>query len=352
MAQSRVRLAVVGAGRWGRNLIRAFQAVPGCEVAAVCDSSPKRLACATIPSAARRLDALEPVLEDHGICAVAIATPPGEHAVQALAALGAGKHVFVEKPMALTVRDAIGMRDAAIRADRCLMIGHLLRYHPAIVELRRLIDAGGLGAVREAAAFRLGPPTRRSDADPWWSLAPHDLSLVRHLLRSEIVAVSARDETRGRRGAEIAARLRLTSGGASVVVSTAQARKTRLFFAVGSERTALFDDSGPAPTLRVFPTLAGHLQDRTPDSPSSWLEFARSAHAEFVPVPSDEPLLCEARHFVSAILEGTRIVTDADEGCRVVAGLEAGSRSLVELGRWISTAAPSRYESLDPGAPS
>lgn len=306
MAHARARLGIVGAGRWGENLLRTFGALEGCEIGAVCDSNPARLESALIPEKAARSTDFHSLLADPSLAAVAIATPPRLHAIQAVSALAAGKHVFVEKPMATCHRDAQHIREEAARSGRVFMVGHLLRYHPAIVEMKRLIDKGVLGTIHHARAFRLGPAGSRSDDGPWWALAPHDLSLVRHLLDAEVVAIGARERRFADGGSEVRARARLTVGSAEFVVSTAHPRKLRRLVLEGTRDLAVFDDSLPRATLTVG--------------------------ARNVTLSERTPLECEAEHFLAAVLGGGRVATDAEEGCRVVAALEAGALSMARHG--------------------
>jgi predicted dehydrogenase len=336
-------IGVVGAGRWGRNLIRVFGNLERARVLAVCDTDPEKLAVLSLPSGARPTGDLAAILDDPAVDAVVIATPPSAHAAHALLALAAGKHVFVEKPMALTLGDACRMRDAARRARRQLMVGHLLRYHPAVSELDELIHSERLGKIERVVALRLGPRATTNEEGPWWSLAPHDLSLVRRICRSEILAVTASRSDFGAGASTVSARLRLSSGSASLLVSTAGHAKTRRFIVFGRRKTAVFDDGGETPTLTLFEASG------SPDagSPSNALYAegvlplgrADLGESEAVRLVREEPLHREAVHFVDALLGGCRISTDADEGCSVTAALEAGNTSFVEGGRWVRVAA-------------
>jgi predicted dehydrogenase len=330
-----LNIGVIGAGRWGANLLRCFGNVDEARIVAVCDTDPGRLRAPGIAPRARRHPKLADLLHDEAVKAVAIATPAALHAQQAVAALEAGKHVFVEKPMALGLREAQQMRDAALAAGRCLMVGHLLRYHPAIVELERLVKQGRLGRVHHVWALRLGPGATSPDDGPWWALAPHDISVVRSLLRAEILDVSARRRDFADGGSEVTADLRLGTASMTLVTSTAHPRKVRRLALVGTQATALFDDSDGKPLLAVSEGTPPWLDRVSEDALPTWLYGP-------APLPDDgwkavdfnptEPLICEARHFVSALRHGIRVLTDADEGCRVVAVLEAGALSMSARG--------------------
>jgi UDP-2-acetamido-3-amino-2,3-dideoxy-glucuronate N-acetyltransferase len=239
--------------------------------------------------------------------------------------------VFVEKPMALALRDAHRMRDAARAARRVLMVGHLLRYHPAVLRLKQWITAGQLGRLERVVALRLGPGTADASTNPWWSLAPHDLSLFRHLANTELAELSLR-QAAPPGGPQIVARVRATGITADIVVSAAHSTKVRRLVVFGSEGAACFDDGGNAPCLAIH---------RGP--PPAWGSAVQELAAAPFPLhegwqpsalPRLEPLAAEVAHFVSALLDGTRVATDAEEGCRVVAALEAGALSLSQNGTW------------------
>jgi UDP-2-acetamido-3-amino-2,3-dideoxy-glucuronate N-acetyltransferase len=348
---TRLKIGVVGAGRWGRNLIRCISALSDAEVAAVCDvAGPPD----PVPGAAVFHRDFDGLLAS-GLPAIVIATPAELHASQAVAALDAGIHVFVEKPMALTLRDASRMRDAATASGRTLMVGHLLRYHPASLELEGLIRRDDIGVIQRAVAVRFGagaPPrtmgTTGGMDGPWWSLAPHDLSLLRHLLGAEIVEVSVRRATGGSGLGAVRARIRTTAAPADIIVSDAHDAKVRRVVIVGSEGSAVFEDAAYGAELVLLRGL------RASRDPAAGVEQVLAtvttplhrfgSTAERIPFPRIEPLLSEAAHFVSAIRSGGPVMTDAEEGCRVTAALEAGALSLSRDGRWTPVPSPGQAE--------
>ncbi|HEX4336080.1 MAG TPA: Gfo/Idh/MocA family oxidoreductase [Polyangiaceae bacterium] len=338
MSAESVRIAIVGAGRWGRNLARAFASAERCSVTAVCDVDPQALAAPCLAQVPVRTTDFSALLRDPAITALAIASPPHSHARQAIQGLEAGKHVFVEKPMALGAADALRMREAAARSNRRLMVGHLMRYHPGVAELRRLVEAGTLGELRRAIAVRSGPGTTSSEEGPWWALAPHDLSLLFWLFKSEITALSAARRSTASGGTEVAARVRLGSASAELVAGSGQKAKMRRLLVAGTRRAAVFDDGGPSPTLTLLDAKPSELEKLREQVLSDAPSWEPCWAPEEVAVEGDEPLLREASHFVAAILEGGPIATDADEGCRVVAALEAGSVSMQSRGRWVRVA--------------
>jgi UDP-2-acetamido-3-amino-2,3-dideoxy-glucuronate N-acetyltransferase len=260
--------------------------------------------------------------------AVILATPPNAHASQAAAALVNGKHVFVEKPMTLRTRDALDLEKLAV-ATRCkLMVGHILRYHPAVVRFHQVVSTGALGRIRALHSARLGAAPLADDEQSWWALAPHDISVMRSLVGTDPTSVRATLVPSPFHGGE-AVRAVLSFPGnvnGTIVVSAHAAQKTRRLVVVGTQKTGVFDDTEPHEKIRIYPSDAG-LSDAS--------EFVATAQVESIAHPNNEPLLVEARHFVSSILEGTPIPTDAAEGRAVVVVLEAGIRSLRAGGKHV-----------------
>ena len=315
VSEERLQIAIVGAGRWGSNLVRAFGSLPRCEIRWICDVEPARLMRFSRPGQPPRLSvSIADVIEDAAVDAVVLATPAEAHAEQALAALDARKHVFIEKPMALSVQDSGLLRNAAARSGRVVMVGHLMRYHPAVRALGELTHSGALGRIRHLAAERLGPCGAGSTTGPWWSLAPHDVSLARYFFQAEVRDLAAVRSTLSDESERVSARLSLGDRGtATITVDSSSAVKTRRFRLVGTRGTAIFDDGPEGPVLTV----------QEPDAKAP----------RPVPFRPDEALVCEAAHFIDAIVEGRRVITDEDEGHAVVSILEAGEASMRAGGR-------------------
>src|SRR5215470_15839586 len=187
-----MRIAVAGVGAWGVNHVRAFARLKGVEVVAICDATAEARARAlALAPRARAESELAAVLADPSIEAVTLATPAVTHARLALEVLAAGKHVFVEKPLALSVADAEAVVSAAERAGKVLMVGHLMLYHPAVERLRKMVQAGDLGKLYYLYAQRVNLGRLRRDENALWSLAPHDVSIILALLGESPVSVSA-----------------------------------------------------------------------------------------------------------------------------------------------------------------
>src|SRR5690242_11880617 len=189
----KLALAMIGVGSWGKNVLRNFAALHSVDLRVVCDVTPASLKDAgdLAPGVATASDP-DSVLADPKVDAVAIATPATTHHAIAKKALAAGKHVFVEKPMAMSGAEARELERAAAKAGRVLMVGHLLEYHPAVDKLKSLVDGGELGSLRYLYSQRVNLGVVRKDENAWWSLAPHDVSIALYLIGSEPLSVAAR----------------------------------------------------------------------------------------------------------------------------------------------------------------
>jgi predicted dehydrogenase len=323
---SPIRIAVVGLGYWGPNLARNFAALPGSELTWICDDSEDQLARVreSFPSA-RTTASLDDVLAAPDVDAVALATPVPSHAALACRALDAGKHVFVEKPLAQSVADAQEVVATARRNDRTLMVGHLLEYHPGLVRLKELVDSGELGDVHYIYGNRLNLGKLRADENALWSLGAHDVAVVLRLAEEEPVSCHAFGESYMRADVEdvVFCYLRFRSGlAAHLHLSWLDPHKERRFTVVGSRRMATFDDMALEQKLIVY--------DKGFDQRfENYGEYiARSGDVWSPSVPNDEPLRVECRHFVESVAAGTAPLSDGESGLRVVRVLESLQRSL------------------------
>jgi UDP-2-acetamido-3-amino-2,3-dideoxy-glucuronate N-acetyltransferase len=322
----RVRVAVVGVGRWGKNLARVFAEAPRARLAGLCDTDPTRLSDGQhwLPPDIEKTVLVDELLDSADVDAVVIATPPETHAPLARRALNANKHVFVEKPMALSSVDAQELRKLAQDRGRRFMVGHVLLYHPAVAELSTRLRMGELGEVNAIHCVRVTASRKQHREAAWWSLAPHDVSLLLRLLGAHPREITAsRCETEG--GELIAAELVFPGGStATIQVGVEQSSDLRRLLVVGTKRAALFDDRAPREKLKFF---------RPTDDPSGSDPRSAVRVPYYAPeLPNHEPLAVEARHFIDAILDGRAITSDALEGCAVVSVLEAGGTSLAQGG--------------------
>jgi predicted dehydrogenase len=314
---SRVSVGVVGLGYWGPNLARNFAALPECELAWCCDADAQRRErlAGQFPSA-RFTGDLDELLSDPALDAVVLATPVPTHATLAARVLQAGKHCFVEKPLAQSVADAELAVAAAAQAGRLLMVGHLLEYHPGVLALKEVVDSGELGELRYIYGNRLNLGQLRADENALWSLGAHDVSVVLALAGEEPYELSARGESYMRDGIEdvVFGFLRFPSGlAAHLHLSWLDPHKERRFTVVGDKRMATFDDMEAERKVTIY--------DKGFDEKSNSY-VARAGEIRSPLVPNTEPLAIECRHFIECVREGRAPRSDGESGLRVVRVLE------------------------------
>jgi predicted dehydrogenase len=322
-----VRIGVVGLGYWGPNIARNLAAVSGCELAWCCDASPEgRARVAAMFPGVRVSDDVGELLADPELDGVAIATPVPTHGELAVRTLEAGKHCFVEKPLAQSIADAERAVAAAADAERVLMVGHLLEYHPGVRKLKELSDTGELGdRIYYIYGNRLNLGKLRADENALWSLGAHDVSVVLYLAGEEPTEAVAHGESYVRQGVEDVAFcfLRFPSGlCAHLHLSWLDPHKERRFTVVGSRRMATFDDMALEGKVTIYDK--GFDQDAR-----GYGEYiTRSGGIVSPPIPNVEPLRIECEHFVDCIVEGRRPRSDGESGLRVVRVLERLQESL------------------------
>jgi predicted dehydrogenase len=324
--QRTIRVGVAGLGYWGPNLARNLAAIPGCELAWLCDASEQAtVKLASSFPGARTTGDIGDLLGDESLDAVVLATPVPTHAELAVAALQAGKHCFVEKPLATTADDAQRAVDAADAAGKILMVGHLLEYHPAVTRLKELIDGEELGDLFYIYGNRLNLGKLRADENALWSLGAHDVSVALHLIGEEPVECVAQGASYVRQGVQdvVFCYLRFPSGIVSHLhLSWLDPHKERRITVVGSRRMATFDDMLIEGKLTIYDK--GFDEDTR-----SWGEYIARSGDTFSPmIPNREPLRIECEHFVDAVRTGTRPRSDGQSGLRVVRVLEQLQRSL------------------------
>ena len=317
------RIAHVGHGYWGKNLARNFHELGN--LAAVVDPVAK-VAEAAAASYGVRAASFEEVLADPNIDAVSIASPAGLHHRHAKATLEAGKHVYVEKPLALDIGQAEELRDLAAKRGLTLMVGHLLQYHPVYVRLLELVKAGELGKLHHVYSNRLSLGKFRTEENVLWSFAPHDISMVLGLLGEEPQSVTAQGNVTFTPGVAdlVTVQMRFAGGAtAHLLVSWMHPFKEQRLVVIGEKGMAVFEDSQPVweDKLQIY----RHAIDRSGPVPNPV-----KADAERVFVEKAEPLKEECRHFVRSIENRTAPRTDGREGLAVLRVLDAAERALAE----------------------
>jgi predicted dehydrogenase len=337
-----VRLGVLGAGRWGPNLVRTFMTELGSEVVTVCDLSPERreLIAGHYPSIAVAADP-EAVLADPSLDAVVVATPTQSHYELTRRALLAGKDVLVEKPLCRTVAEADELLDLARRRERVLFTGHVFLYNQAVAELkRRMLDAA-MGDVYYVHARRTNLGPIRSDVHAGWDLAAHDVSVFLYLKETLPAEVSAVGQDYVRSGVPdvVFATLFFADGTlAHLHCSWLDPQKIRLLTVVGQHQMLVFDDMNLVEPLRIY-----HKGfDRVPppgeliDSFGSFRVQLREGDVVIPSISTGEPLRRECRAFLAAVRERSKPLADGELGRDVVRVLAALDRSMAAGSRRVT----------------
>ena len=325
----RIGIAVVGTGDWGRNLVRNFANLPDAELRVLCDTDESRLdrMGAQYPGA-RTVTDVRKVADDPEIQGAVIAASAVHHHGLARTLLEAGKDVYVEKPLALQVDHADELVQLAKEKGAILMVGHLLLYHPGVQYLKKMVDTGDLGDVLYIYSQRVNLGKVRQDENALWSFAPHDLSVILHLIDAEPVDVVARGSAFLRDKVEdvVFVDLRFPDGRlAHVHVSWLDPHKIRKFTVVGSQKMAVFDDMEASEKIRVY--------DKGVDAEGGVVSYGdaltvRSGDILIPKISLSEPLRLECQHFVDCIRERKTPLTDGVSGLRVVKVLAAAQASL------------------------
>jgi predicted dehydrogenase len=335
MGPMTLNVAVAGAGGWGRNLVRVFSSLEGCTLRAVCDLNQKVLDghSATLPGVLLTRQ-LEEILRDDTIEALVVAVDAPAHHAVARAALAAGKHVLVEKPLTVDVEHARELTELAAKVDRQLMVGHLLIYHPAMSLVKQLCDSGELGDIHYLYSQRLNLGIIRSNENAWWSLAPHDVALALWLFGqspSSVVATGA-SYLQTDKGIEdvVFASLGFPDGRmAQIHVSWLDPNKMRKLTIVGSRRMLVFDDTVADEKLRLYDKGAAPRPGYTSYEAGV---AVRTGDIRIPNIVMKEPLALECAEFRDCILEKRSPRTPGRDGLEVVRVLDAGARSLMQGG--------------------
>ncbi|MDX1420979.1 MAG: Gfo/Idh/MocA family oxidoreductase [Rubricoccaceae bacterium] len=333
-----VGLAQVGLGAWGKNLLRNFVGLPGADVLWACDvkESARAEAAQRYPGL-QTCDRFEECVEDERVEAVAIATETPQHFPLAEAALRAGKHVFVEKPLAQTADQAERLVAIAAERNLQLMVGHLLLYHPAFRLVERLVREGELGDIRYLYSVRVNLGVVRQRENAFESLAPHDLAVALALVEAPPVAVSAQGQAYLQPSVEdvVFATVHFADGAlAHLHTSWLDPHKVRRTTVVGSRRMAVVDDMRPAEKVRLYDKGA----EVTADGLTGYAEAisVRSGDIVIPKVEAAEPLRLECEEFVACVREGRPARTDGRNGLAVVRLLDAARRSLDDGGAQVA----------------
>ena len=332
-----IRVGVIGYGYWGPNLVRNFADLDGCRVAAVADLEQSRLdqAARRYPGVTTTRDA-RALIGSPDVDAVVIATPVSTHFDLALAALEAGKHVLVEKPLAWTSDEAQALIDAAAARRLVLMVDHTFVYTGAVRKIRDLVVSGDVGDVYYYDSVRINLGLFQSDVDVLWDLAVHDLSIMDFVLERQPVAVSATGLAHvSGKPANIAYLSMFFDAPliAHVHVNWLAPVKVRQTLIGGSRRMIVYDDLEPSDKLRVYDR--GISVDPGPETVYAMKIGYRAGDMWAPRVELTEALRTEALHFLDCIEHGRRPETSGEAGLRIVRILEAATASLRDQGRLV-----------------
>jgi UDP-2-acetamido-3-amino-2,3-dideoxy-glucuronate N-acetyltransferase len=315
------RIACLGAGYWGRNLVRNFDELGA--LAWICDTDPQMLQeLGPKYPTAKYTSCVDDVLTDDSVAGVVVATPAETHTDLIRRALQAGKDVLVEKPLSLDVNDGAELVALAERTGRILMVGHLLWYHPAVLKLRELIEAGELGRLQYIYSNRLNLGRIRREENILWSFAPHDVSVILGLLGEMPEEVQAQGGNYlHQKITDVTVTLLAFPSGvkAHIFVSWLHPFKEQKLVIVGDRKMAVFDDTQPENKLVLYPHHIGW---------KNHIPVPTRAAAQPVPVESLEPLKAECLHFLDCVTTRRQPRTDGREGLRVLTVLQQCQNAL------------------------
>jgi len=330
-----VRVGVIGVGYWGPNLLRNFQSLKTADAVWCADLNEDRLThmAGLYPGTRTTTDHIE-VLDDPDVDAVVVATPANTHCEIAVQAFERGKHVFVEKPMAVSTPECQEMVEAAERAGKKLMVGHTFLFNTAVYRIKELIDSGELGDIFYVYVNRVNLGLFREDCNVVWDLAPHDIAILNWLLDSTPERITGTGHSYVQPGIEDVAfiNLKYPKGVmANLHVSWLDPNKVRTITVVGSQKMLVYDDVSNTEKLRVYDKGV----DKLPHY-DTFGEFQLSYRYGDIVIPKingGEPLKNEAEHFISAILGEEELRSDGHAGLDCVHALELACESIKANGK-------------------
>jgi predicted dehydrogenase len=329
-----INVAVAGCGYWGPNLIRNFRALSACRLKVMCDMNPQRLQQLheIYPEVQGSAD-FEEVLANPDIDAIAIATPVRLHHTMAKASLLAGKHTFIEKPMASSSEQCEELVNIAEREGLVLMVGHTFLYSPSVRKIKEIVRSGDVGDIRYISARRLNLGLFQKDINVTWDLAPHDISIILYIMEELPVSVNCRGSAHVTPKIEDVTTLHLTFRNdrtAIIQSSWLDPRKVREMTIVGSKRMIVYDDVAQNEKLKIFDARV-----EIPPHYDTFADFHYAYHYGDMYVPyikQEEPLKGECQHFLDCIKQGVAPLSGGRQGMELVRILEAASSSLKQNG--------------------
>jgi predicted dehydrogenase len=325
-----LNIAVIGCGYWGPNLIRNFCSIPECKLKLVCDIDKGRLAhMSRLYSGIETTNKVDYVINDAEVDAIAIATPVRYHFEMAKKSLLAGKHTFIEKPMASSVKECEELIELAEKHNLTLMVGHTFIYSSAVRKIKEIINAGDIGEIMYISSRRLNLGLFQKDINVTWDLAPHEISIILYVMGKAPVYVNCQGKAHITKGIEDVTNMTIdfnNGGFATVQSSWLDPNKVRETTFVGSKRMLVYNDLEPFEKIKIY--------DKRVDTPphyDTFAEFQYSYHYGDMYSPyinQVEPLKVECQHFLDCIKSGSKPDSSGIEGLKVVQVLEAASKSL------------------------
>ncbi|HVP37711.1 MAG TPA: Gfo/Idh/MocA family oxidoreductase [Candidatus Saccharimonadales bacterium] len=335
MNSSNLRMGVIGYGYWGPNLVRNFAETPGTQVTCVADMDARRLEPLKLryPAVRTTSDARE-LIQSRDVDAIAIATPVSTHFDLAVAALRAGKHVLVEKPLTESSEKCRRLIDEAAAAGRLLMVDHTFPYTAAVKKIRELIQSGELGEVYYYDSVRVNLGVFQRDVSVIWDLAVHDLSIIDNILPHKPVAVSATGMSHLKGQAEDIAYLTLYYAGSTIAhihVNWLAPVKVRQTLIGGSKKMVVYDDVEPTEKIKVYDK--GVAMEASPAAIYQMMVSYRTGDMWAPKLDGSEALRVLAGHFLDCVTNGKEPMTSAESGLRVVRIMEAATQSMASHGQ-------------------
>lgn len=335
-----VNVAVVGCGYWGPNLIRNFRSLPECRVKTICDAKPERLDyLRQIYPDVQTTTEYSRIVIDPAIDAVALATPVHTHYLLASQSLEAGKHTFIEKPMADSSKHCIDLIDLAEGRGLTLMVGHTFVYTAPVLKIKEIIASGEIGEVMYISSRRLNLGLFQKDINVAWDLAPHDISIILFVMDHDPVSVNCQGKAHINPTIEDVTNMTInfSNGGIAMVQSSwIDPRKIRETTIVGSKKMIVYDDNEPLEKIKIYDKRV-----EVPPHYDTYAEFHFSYHYGDMNVPylkQVEPLKVECQQFLDSLRNGQKSLSSGEAGLKVVQILEAATRSLKNGGREVRLA--------------
>ncbi len=329
-----IRIAIIGYGYWGPNLVRNFYNTPNCSVDLVVDSRQDRLDLVRKNFPATRVSTnIDDALKSTDIDAVVIATPTASHYGLAKTALENGKHVLVEKPMAKSVSEAEDMIETAEKAGKLLMVDHTFLYTGSVKKMKQLIDSGDVGDITYFDSTRINLGLFQPDINVLWDLAPHDISILFHLIHSRPVSVSATGISHTPNGLENVAYLTVNYDSSHIAhfsCSWSSPVKIRKILIGGTKKMIMFDDVEPSEKVKVYDT--GYSVKDDEDKRKLLVDY-RVGDIYIPKLDQKEALSGMAADFINSIISGGTPVSNNRIGLEVVKVLEAAQESISSKGK-------------------